>query len=401
MSAPRPTVAQRSRAKRVHFDAATPYAHLMDNLLDVGEEAVPQLPTDLLRLAFQFADFDQSYRVLPRGPVQLRSVRAMPASMTDWTPPDDSPDSATVRRLLFRGGGGLVLSSPLFERSRKRKRDAGVDAHANAGANTDAAARNELIVEDAPSAASASATPDIVAACDAGHPNFTHACLAQGAWHIVPFLLGASALQYDPVHGWIVVMEMTMPQSLLDKVNIQHARLTVKDAQFELLHQYQFAYYRSPPFGINLIYAESQLGVGSDFPHTVTSEEATSFCVRGHEGDHAKAGITLVYADAKGSARSAIESSQHSPSSAAAVNATDECQRVRVSRAYRVAPPTWRADELLSAQSAQAYFQRASRCEFGVAPCRERVDPTCWRSCCSAEHCAQASGGAACIAHQE
>jgi hypothetical protein len=133
----------------------------MDYLLDVAEDATP-LPTDLCRLVLQFADYE-GYHVLPRGPVKLQSARAMPLSMTNWTPPDDSPDSAAVRRVPFQGDGSLVLSGPLFERPRVAGVDAGIGG-ATAAAGADAAADeavgsgNERVVEGADTSAAGEPT---------------------------------------------------------------------------------------------------------------------------------------------------------------------------------------------------------------------------------------------------
>lgn len=365
----------------------------MDYLLDVAEDATP-LPTVLCQLIAEFGDYE-GYHVLPRGPVKLQSAREMPLCMTDWTPPDDSPDSAAVRRLPFQGGGSLVLSGPLFERSsKKRKRVAGIDAAAAAAANAgaDAAADdavgsgNERVVEGAVTSAAAAAAEPVARA-----PIVLD---KQGPWHVVPFLLGAHSLRHDREHGWIVAFEMRAQKSLLDAVTDRRARLTFNTAEFAQLHRGRFAYYRVQPYGINLVLADSQ-PVGRDFPPTVTPAEEASFSVYGHEGDDAAAGITLVYADAKGSARSTIKSAAGLEG-----NSANGVDLVQVSRAYRVAPPGWRADELLSVQGVRAYFQRAGRCEFGLAPCHERVNSACWRSCCCEEHCAQANGGNACDAHQ-
>jgi hypothetical protein len=424
------------RANRIHDNAATPYLTLVDELLDVVEDATP-LPTDLIRLILGYADLE-GYRVLPRGPIQLESIRRMPASMQRGAM-DSRGEGTTsdVRWLSFQGGGSLVLSAPLFLPSAKKRKRLQVNppfvqAHDGAAGAAWAAAAGghhpeQAAAIEAPALVPASTTYDVSLVPSAEFRK------CASSWHVEPLLLGAHALTFTAERGWIVGVETTLRRSLLDKTDTHYARLTVNSPPpFILLHARRFKYYRTLPYGLNLIADTSQPPARIRRSGVISSlEEAASAVVRGHEKDNETVGITLVYAGAMGETRvdvmppkqlsargsaSTVSAASDAASDAAASpfsssfstaltelgqDSADTCSQhdVCVTRFFQVATPSrsLTREDLLT--GARAFFRGVGQCEYGESRCRERVDAECFSSCCSAEHCAQVNGGEPCASH--
>jgi len=124
---------------------------------------------------------------------------------------------------------------------------------------------------------------------------------------------------------------------------------------------------------------------------------------RGHEGDDLSAGITLVYARGRATTTTDV-TLRPSPAQedVGMKDANHDDQRlVRMTAFFQVAPAArgLSQENLLSPQTARAFFRRHGQCEFGLAQCRDRVHPECLTSCCSAEHCAQVNRGQPCALH--
>jgi hypothetical protein len=395
--------------------------------MDVLENATP-LPTVLCHLALQMADVE-GYRVLPRGPIQLCSAREMPPSMSDGAKYRDVDEPDDVRSLRFQGGGSLVMCSPLFaSTSKKRKRLA---VHEPLATVTGAAGASSS--EQQQQQQQQHHHDEDENAQDALEAKFhtTHS-----PWHVIPMLPSAAALRHDRRHGWTIRLpsagESTSTSTSLDRMNAAHCgskrRLASQRSEFVRLHRRRFLYGRVMPFGIQLIcdtWQQQQQQQQQQQPRSSSSSPLSSLrfttdseadgsssivCDDNHptnkneacggldkdDGQEETVGITLVYARAT----AVVRSPRHRR--AAGEEKEEEQENDKQTRLYRIAPPTWRREDLLSECSVFVYFRGIGQCEYGASPCHVRADPACSNSCCSAEHCAQVSSdGVACSAQQE